>query len=58
MTDIILEACPECGEINPEKIVNTSIWFECKTCGYCEDQFKGPTFSRHGNPLGGLIQYL
>lgn len=55
-----LEHCPECEESRKSKIVNTPVWFECKTCGYTEDCFKGPasTFARTRNPNGPLTQYL
>lgn len=54
----ILEACPECGNDDKKMVSNTPVWFECKACGYYEDQFKGPSLSRQSNPMGGLIQYL
>lgn len=55
-----LEHCPECGESKKSNLVNTPVWFECKTCGYCEDVFKGPvaTFTRMRDPAGPLTQYL
>ena len=55
-----LEHCPECGESHASKISNTPIWFECKTCGYYEDSFKGAlvSLSRSANPSGPLVQYL
>lgn len=60
MIAVIETACPECDESRPSKISNTALWFECKTCGYCEDSFKGPvaTFSRYRDPVGPLTQYL
>ena len=59
MTEV-LEACPECNESRSFKIVNTPIWFECKTCGYSEDSFKGPvtTLTRQPDPKGPFTQYL
>jgi ribosomal protein L37AE/L43A len=59
MIEIIGEGCPECNEARPSKISNTPIWFECKTCGYFEDSFKGPaTLSRQRDPNGPFTQYL
>lgn len=54
-----LEACPECNESRKSKITNTPIWFECKTCGYSEDSFKGPaTTFRQPDAKGPFTQYL
>lgn len=52
-----LEHCPECDESRKSKIVNTPVWFECKTCGYTEDMYKGPVvnYAKANSPL---IQYL
>lgn len=55
-----LETCPECGEQNKHRLVNAPLWVECKSCGYYEDAFKGPslTSSRKADPTGPLTQYL
>jgi ribosomal protein L37AE/L43A len=59
-TEPILDSCPECGETKKSRLSNTAIWFECKTCGYAEDSFKGPitTLDRRPNSTVPFTQYL
>jgi hypothetical protein len=58
--EALLDCCPECAETRKELLINTAIWFECKTCGYTEDSFKGPVpgFIRQRDPNGPFTQYL
>lgn len=50
--------CPECGETKRKQIVNTEVTFECKTCGYYEDAYKGPVSMAPKATGPGLIHYI
>jgi ribosomal protein L37AE/L43A len=55
-----VEPCPECGESRERMLSITPVWFECKSCGYTEDAFKGPvsTLGRQADTSGPLVQYM